>query len=309
MKGFWTRFWSIVDSLLESLEPEVQIVLFATLLITGYFIRWAVERHTLEYQHRQKINEILTEKQHEYSVKHYGPTLNLIARLCHSLRILVDHIENTENNEQSGARVDQKNLNSIQNLTYLQPLGQIFAILKKNRKSNVYFLRSLRGEEVVCFILDRFVETVTSERCLTRALCTQVLDEETAEDAADFFQQPLTLAVDESIKKFSTWAHQHRREVVELRRRLLCFRAALLFEINESHRGWYRRKQKIELDWDALYELGLLLKKLEEEKALQGRRVKLWNIAVRKAYMYRASGFRGLLPLRQLRKKAKLGIA
>ena len=270
------KLWEKVEVLLQGIEPVWQLVLMAAVLAAGYVLRWLVERHTLEYQHRQKINETLTEKLHEYSVIHYAPTLNMVERLANSLESLASNSEPPKPDSQ----------------LFLQPFGQIFAILAKNRQSSVIFLRSLRGEEVVSFILNRFIRTVTSPQCLTREICTGILDES---PGGHFLHRPRSQNVEKALQRFLDWS-KDPQAVRRLGCQLRCFRQTLLFEINVSHRGWYRRNQPAELTWAELAELNSLLKDLEQERFEQGRRFRPVGFLVRKAYLFRTCGLRGIQP-------------
>lgn len=292
MDKLWDK---IVEILLPGTDTGTRLLVLAAVLAAGYVLRWLVERHTLEYQHRQKINETLTEKLHEYSVSHYAPTLNLVQRLAFSLESLASNPEPQKGQSPPSPPPATSS-------RFLQPFGQILTILAKNRQSSVIFLRSLRGEEVVGFVLNRFTRTVASQQCLTRELCTSILDEH---PDGEFLQRPRSQSVDDGLERFRTWASNDREAVRQLGRQLRCFRETLLFELNLAHRGWYRRKQPAELSWSELAELNSLLKELERERIKQGRRIKPVAYLARRKYLFRICGLRGLQPEKRLQKKAE----
>jgi len=136
------KIWQKIDELLQGIDTEWQLVLLALVLAIGYTLRWLVERHTLEYQHRQKINETLTEKLHEYATTYYMPIITAASRLNGSLGKL--HSTLTAE-EKSSQEVEALNLRALREIIGL------FALQRATKPG--IFLRTLKAERIVRFLL------------------------------------------------------------------------------------------------------------------------------------------------------------
>jgi hypothetical protein len=255
------KIWQKIDKLLQGIDTEWQLVLLALVLAIGYTLRWLVERHTLEYQHRQKINETLTEKLHEYATTYYMPIITAASRLNGSLGKL--HSTLTAE-EKSSQEVEALNLRTLREIIGL------FALQRATKPG--IFLRTLKAERIVRFLLLSVAREVNEPTCLGRDRRLAILEEKTPTDSnGKFSQRPQSKAVSEAISQFHQWSKAHPEEIHRLQRRVSCCREVFLFELNVSHRGWYRQRMLVGLGKEERDELKILLQEWAKERADEGQ--------------------------------------